>query len=158
MAPAADLHRRAHISQRSNDAYLDALAAVEDTTPCSKLFHAVSRPVVDRGRRVRALRLGDRDDLALLETVARGEFAVSGFRNRDIRRLLDPAAANASPRDLRRLSAKTSCRLRLLRAHGIIRKVPKTHRYRLTTRGELLTAALFATRSANIKQLLTKVA
>ena len=154
----ADLHRRAQISQRSNDAYLDALAAVEDTTPCSKLFDAVSRPVVDRGRRVRALRLGDRDDLALLEAVARGEFAVSGFRNRDIRRLLDPAAANPSPRDLRRLSAKTSRRLRLLRAHGIIRKVPKTHRYRLTARGELLTAALFATRGANIKQLLAKVA
>jgi len=65
---------------------------------------------------------------------------------------------NASPRDQRRLSAKTSRRLRLLRAHGIIRKVPKTHRYRLTARGELLTAALFATRRANIKQLLDNAA
>jgi len=154
----ADLHRRAQISQRSNDAYLEALAAVEDTTPCSKLFDAVSRPVVDRGRRVRALRLGDPNDIALLEAVARGEFTTSGFRNRDVRRLLDPAAANASPRNLRRLPAKTSRRLRLLRAHRIIRKVPKTHRYRLTTRGELLTTALFATRSSNIKQLLAKSA
>jgi hypothetical protein len=154
----ADLHRRAQLSQRSNEAYLDALAAVDDTTPCSQLFDAVSRPVVDRGRRVRALRLGDRDDLALLQAVAHGEFAVSGFRNRDLRRLLEPTAPSASPREQRRLSAKTSRRLRLLRAHGIIRKVPKTHRYRLTTRGQLLTAALFATRNANIKQLLAKAA
>jgi hypothetical protein len=152
----ADLHRRAQLSQRANDAYLDALAAVDDTTPCSKLFDAVSRPVVASGRRVRALRLADRHDIALLETIARGEFAVSGFRNRDIRRLLHPLPADAAT--LRRLSAKTSRRLRLLRVHGIIRKVPKTHRYRLTTRGNLLTAALFATRRANLNQLLGSAA
>ncbi len=154
----ADLHRRAQVSQRSNDAYLDALAAVDDTIPCSQLFDAVARPVIDRGRRVRSLRLSDRDDIALLEAIARGEFATSGFRNRDIRRLLHPAANNATPREQARLSAKTSRRLRLLRAHGIIRKVPKTFRYRLTPRGELLTAALFATRTANVKQLLAKAA
>jgi hypothetical protein len=154
----ADLHRRAEVSQRSNDAYLDALAAVDDTTPCSLLFDTVSRPVVDHGRRVRAMRLSDSDDVGLLEAISRGEFATSGFRNRDIRSLLHPAAANASTREVRRLASKTSRRLRLLRAHGIIRKVPKTHRYRLTARGELLTTALFATRGANIKQLIANAA
>ncbi|HEY4645677.1 MAG TPA: hypothetical protein VIH25_05300 [Steroidobacteraceae bacterium] len=154
----ADLHRRAQLSQRSNDAYLDALAAVDDTTPCSQLFDPVSRPVVDQGQRVRAMRMGNCDDIALLEAVSRGEFATAGFRNRDIRRLLHPAASNAQPREIRRLAAKTSRRLRLLRAHGVIRKIPKTHRYRLTSRGQLLTAALFATRGANIKQLLDKAA
>jgi len=154
----ADLHRRAQVSQRSNDTYLDALATLDDTTPCSQIFDAVSRPVIDRGRRIRALRLGDRDDLALLEAISRGELATSGFRNRDIRHLLHPDAVSSSPRDVRRFSAKTSRRLRLLRAHGIIRKVPRTFRYRLTTRGQLLTAALFATRTANIKQLLAKAA
>jgi hypothetical protein len=154
----ADLYRRAQVSQRSNDAYLDALAAVDDTTPCSQIFDAVSRPVIQDGRRVRALRLGDRSDIALLEAVARGEFAAAGFRNRDIRQLIHSAPKNVTPRDLRRLSAKTSRQLRLLRAHGVIRKIPKTHRYRLTERGQLLAAALFATRTANIKQLLAQAA
>ena len=155
----ADLHRRAKVvSQRSNDAYLDALATVEDTTPCSHLFDAVSRPVVNRGRRTRAMRLGDHEDLALLEAISRGEFATAGFRNRDIRRCLHPASANATPRDIRRLAARTSRRIRLLRAHGIIHKVPKTFRYRLTERGHLLTAALFATRTCNVKELLAKAA
>ncbi|MGH8568332.1 MAG: hypothetical protein ACREXU_10015 [Gammaproteobacteria bacterium] len=154
----ADLHRRAQLSQRSNDAYLDALAAVEDTTPCSQIFDAVSRPVTENGRRIRALRLGDPGDIALLEAVARGEFATAGFRNRDIRLLIHPAPKNPTERDVRRLSAKTSRQLRLLRAHGIIRKIPKTHRYRLTERGQLLTTALFATRTANIKQLLAEAA
>lgn len=150
----ADLHRRAQLSQRSNDTYLDALAAVEDKTPCSKLFDAVSRPTLDGNRRVRALRLADADDIALLEAVSRGEFATAGFRNRDIRALIHPTAKSPSPRDRRRLSAKTSRQIRLLRAHGVIKKIPKTHRYRLTPNGQLLTAALLATRRANIKALL----
>ncbi len=155
---AADLHRRAQVSQRSNDAYLDALAVVDDATPCSEIFDAVSRPVIQDGRRARGLRLGDPGDIALLETVARGEFATAGFRNRDVRRLIHPLPKNPTDRDFRRRSAKTSHQLRLLRAHGVIRKIPKTHRYRLTQRGQLLAAALFATRNANIKQLLAEAA
>jgi hypothetical protein len=154
----ADLHRRAEISQRSNERYLDALAAVDDTTPCSQLFDTVARPVFDNGRRFRALRIGDPEDLALLRVIARGEFATAGFRNRDLRHRLYPSLSASSPAEHRRLSAKISRKLRLLRAHGIIKKIPRTHRYQLTERGRLLTAALSATREANIQQLLHQAA
>jgi hypothetical protein len=60
--------------------------------------------------------------------------------------------------EARRLSAKIGRQLRLLRAHGIIRKISKSHRYRLTAKGHLLTAALFAARDASIKQLLANAA
>lgn len=150
----ADLHRRAQLSQRSNDAYLDALATVDDSTPCAKLFDAVASPVSHNQRRVRALRLADPHDLALLQAVSRGEFAIAGFRNRDIRRLIDPSPASPGSPDLRRLCAKTSRQLAILRAHGLVTKIPKTHRYRLTPKGQILTAALFATRRASVKQLL----
>lgn len=154
----ADLHRRAQVSQRANDSYLDALASVADTTPCSQIFDPVSRPVMNHGHRTRALRIGDPHDIALLQAISRGEFACSGFRNRDVRLLLHPESRNASTSDVRRLAAKTSRRLRMLRDHGIVRKVQKTHRYRLTKKGQLLTAALFATREAHIKQLLVDAA
>jgi hypothetical protein len=154
----ADLHRRAEVSQRSNDAYLEALAATADTTPCAQLFDAVSRPVRYRDRRVRPLRLGDPEDIALLAAISRGEFATAGFRNRDLRALLFPTRSPRTDAETRRLSARTSRRLRLLRAHGVISKVPHTHRYRLTQRGHLLTAALSATRAADIHQLIAKAA
>jgi len=154
----ADLHRRAALSQRSNERYLDALAAVDDTTPCAHLFDALARPVLDGGRRYRALRIGDADDLAILKAISRGEFATAGFRNRERRHLLYPEASAAVPADPRRLSAKISRKLRLLRAHGLIKKIPRTHRYQLTERGPLLTAALHATRDASIKQLLREAA
>jgi hypothetical protein len=95
----------------------------------------------------------------LLQAISRGEFATAGFRNRDLRHLLYPSARRSSPAEVRRLCARISRKLRLLRAHGVIKKIPKTHRYRLTERGQLLTAApaaLFAARDANVKQLLSK--
>jgi hypothetical protein len=154
----ADLHRRAEVSQRSNERYLDALAAVDDTTPCSHLFDAVARSVAEDGRRFRALRIGDADDLALLQAISRGEFATAGFRNRDVRALLHPGDSTLPSADQRRISAKVGRQLRLLRAHGLVKKVPRTLRYMLTERGRLLTAALRATRDANIKQLLREAA
>jgi hypothetical protein len=154
----ADLHRRAEVSQRSNERYLDALAAADDSTPCARLFDAVSRPVIHDGKRYRALRIGNLDDLSILQAIARGEFATAGFRNRDLRVRLYPLSSQAPASERRRHSASISRRLRILRAHGLIRKVQKTHRYMLTKRGQLLTSALQATREATIKQLLETAA
>lgn len=155
----ADLYRRAEVSQRSNDTYLDALSAMSDTTPCSRIFDAVCRPVISsQGRRVRALRLADPDDIALLEAITHGEFAISGFRNRDIRRLLHPKAWSLPHADQRRLAAQITRLFNILRAHGLIQKIHKTTRYRLTISGHLLTAALFATRNADVNQLMAKAA
>lgn len=154
----ADLHRRAEVSQRANERYLEALATVEDNTPCSQIFDAVAKPVLEGKRRSRALRIGDPADLAILQTVARGEFATAGFRNRDLRLLLHPASAKADAAEQHRVSAKVGRQLRLLRAHGLIRKVQKTHRYVLTPKGHLLTAALWATRDANLKKLVANAA
>jgi len=118
----------------------------------------VARPVTEAGRRLRALRLSDPADVALLTAISRGEFAVAGLRNRDLRAILYPAATDAPADVLRRSSARVSRQLRLLRAHGILRKVPKTHRYVLTAKGRLLTSALFAARQSNVRELLATAA
>lgn len=151
----ADLHRRAAVSQRANERYLDALAAVDDSTPLHQLLDQVGRRVRYRGRPVRALRIGDAQDLALLRAISRGEFALAGFRNADLRRLL---YSGKSPVPTRRLSARVSRQLRLLRAHRVIKKLSKTHRYQLTKRGRLLCTALFAAREATVEKLVGSAA
>jgi hypothetical protein len=93
-----------------------------------------------------------------MKAISRGEFATVGFRNRDVRAILHPGASTLPHADLRRISAKVGRQLCLLRAHGLVKKVPRTLRYLLTERGRLLTAALRATRDANIKQLLREAA
>lgn len=154
----ADLHRRAALSQRANERYLDALAVVDEPRRCAAVFDTVAKPIVDGSRRFRAIRIGAPDDLALLRATARGEFATAGFRNRDIRRHLHPRADTLTVAEQRRLSASISRKLRLLRAHGLIKKVPRSHRYQLTAKGNLLTAALFATRDASVADLLSRAA
>jgi hypothetical protein len=155
----ADLHRRAQVSQRANERYLDALASVDDSTSVAELLDRVSRRTSYHGRRVRALRIGDPQDIALLAAISRGELTTAGFRNRDLRRLLHPTAErNLSAAQIRRLSARISRQLRLLRAHRIIRKLPNSHRYQLTAKGRLITAALFAARQASLKNLLAAAA
>ena len=44
-------------------------------------------------------------------------------------------------------------RLRLLRAHGLIKKVLITHRYALTKKGRAVVVALNAARNASPRQL-----
>jgi len=154
----ADLHRRAEVSQRANDTYLDALSAVDDTSPLSAIFDQVARPVTKAGRRTRALRIGDPSDVALLKAISRGEFATAGFRNGDLQRLLHPVRRDPGPAARRKLVSKIGRQLRLLRAHGIIRRVQRSYRYVLTPKGHLLSAALFAARAATTKQLLRDAA
>ena len=58
-----------------------------------------------------------------------------------------------TPAERRRRSARTSRQLRMLRAHGLIKKVAKTHRYQLTDLGRLAITALLAARQADTTKL-----
>lgn len=139
----ADLHRRAQVSQGANDRYAAALAAVEIKRRLGEIGAPICKPVRWNGTRFRALRPFAPDDHALLAAVADGAFALNGLRNRDLLAKLHPG--EHSPRHRRRLANRISRKLRLLRAHGILRKVPRTHRYIVTPRGrEILTAFLHA--------------
>jgi hypothetical protein len=147
----ADLYRRAEVCQRANERYLETLAAVEGKTPLGTLVAEVCRPTTWKGKRVRALQpLGQ--DAALLEAVYRGEFTVNGLRNRDLRPLLY-GARKVPATEARRQSAAVTRKLRLLRAHGLIHKVAKTHRYQLSDKGREIIAALLAARQADTAKL-----
>jgi hypothetical protein len=148
----ADLHRRAEVSQAANDRYLQALASVEDTTSLGELAARLCRPVRHNGRRVRALNPHAPADAALLTAISRGEFTLNGFRNRDLRALLFNQAP-AAKSDRHRQAAAVSRKLLLLRAHHLIRKVPRTHRYHLTKAGRIAVTALIAARNANTQEL-----
>jgi hypothetical protein len=148
----ADLHRRAEVSQAANSRCLDAMADVKDTTPLHQLVEPLCQRVNFKGRPARALNPLSESDAALLSHVARGEFILNGFRNRDIRSFLFPAAS-PDPAEQRRQSAKATRLIRLLRAHGLIHKIPKTHRYQLSPRGRTAISALLAARQADIVKL-----
>jgi len=76
--------------------------------------------------------------------VLRGEHQINGFRNRDIQAVLFPTRVQGETEPQRR-TAHVSRLLHLLRAHGFIAKIPRAHRYRVTTKGEaVMSAAIYA--------------
>lgn len=148
----ADLHRRAEVSAKATERYLDAFAAVEEDTTLEELVQRLGQPRRWRQRRVRALHLFSPGDRELLQAVNRAEFSLNGFRNRDLRPLFF-AGEPKTKREARRRAAWVSRRIRLLRAHGLVQKVQATHRYQLTDMGrKAITAVLTALRST-VKQL-----
>jgi hypothetical protein len=94
------------------------------------------------------------EEQRLLQAVNRGEFALNGFRNRDIQALLlAPSDHPLDAKEKRRRSAAISRRLRILRAHGLIRKIPKTHRYQLTDPGRLAISAILTVQQTSLRTL-----
>jgi len=149
----ADLHRRAEVSQKANDRYRDALSTVDDSTRLSELIRKLEKPCPFGKRRIRALHPFSAEDHTLLNAVNHGEFAINGLRNRDLQTLLFKPDASLSPTEKRRRSARVSRQLRLLRAHGLIQKVPRTHRYQVTPTGRLSITAVLTADRASLSQL-----
>jgi hypothetical protein len=152
----ADARRRAELSQQAAERYLEALAAVEAPTPLKALTAELSRGVRWGKQRVRGLRLLEEQDEKLLAIVGRGEFLINGFRNKDLQQAWF-GEASADPQERKRRSGQITRKLRLLRAHGLIQKLPHTHRYLVSEKGRTVIAALLAAGNANIAQL-TKAA
>jgi len=151
----ADLPRRAEVSHRANERYLQALANASGAIPLFRSVERACKPIVRDGRRYRALNPRSPEDAKLLQIINRGEFVLNGFRNRDIRVLYFQGRCHSS--QLKRRVGQMTRRLRLLRAHGFIQKVSGTHRYVLTPHGRTAITALLSARKADVEQL-TKMA
>jgi hypothetical protein len=147
----ADLHRRVELSKKAGERYLDSFAAVDDDTTLQELIARLQTHTLWHGHRVRALR-PFADDTALLAAVTRNQFTMSGFRNRDLQAIFFPVPA-ATPREARRRSSWVTRKLRLLRAHGVITKIPGTHRYQLRPAARKATTAILTALRATIRQL-----
>ncbi len=138
----ADLRRRAEASRAANGRYLEALAVVGERTPSRKILDDVSRRIELNGLSYRALRPITTQETELFRAVLRGENQLQGLRNEDLRRHLYPNCED-DERARKKASARTSRQLRLLRAHGLVFKVPKTYYYRATKKGhEVMSTAL----------------
>lgn len=147
-----DLERRVEISRAANQRYLEALAVVDVPSPAHVLLDGVSQPVTKDRRPYRALRPVSPAEAALFAAVLRGEFLLQGFTHRDLREQLE-SGPRTDPGERRRASGRTTRRLRLLRAHGLIRKVSGTRYYRVTSKGQQIMTTALKLRDADVAKL-----
>jgi hypothetical protein len=145
-----DIGRRAEISRAANERYLQALGVVGEPSVTHRVLDPVSHRVTRDGRPYRPLRPITPEDSRLFEVVLRGEFAIRGFENKDLRRHLLPATHRMGPDARRKASGRVTRWLRLLRAHRLIRKVPGTRYYRVTEKGYHVMSTALTIRSSDL--------
>ena len=149
----ADAWRRAELSQQANERYLEALAAATEPTPLGTLSQPLCRRVRYHGHSVRALNPLAADDAALLAIDrTAGSSCITGLRNRDLRRLLYPAASDAADATAgARGRSRVSCGC--CGRTGSCAKCRTRHRYFLTPKGRVVVAALLAAHQADMATL-----
>jgi hypothetical protein len=130
------------IGFQANRRLLDVQRITHDCALGDTAFQQLQRPGRVGGQRVPALRFGDSRIQALLSVLVVFRLLPEGFSHRDVREHLAPLLG-VPPRKL--TSGKIGYDLRRLRLHGMIKRVPRTHRYRPTPLG--FRTALFFTRA-----------
>ena len=124
----------AELFEAANRRYLKFLSALDDPTAGLAEVERVGRPVRRANRNHRGLNLFAGDDLDLIVALVRGEHAITGVRNADLRTRLG------------RPSSQVSRMLRRLRLHGLIKKVGRTYKYYITALGRRVAAAALCLR------------
>lgn len=132
----ANLGSYQSVCRASNDRYLNALAVVEDPTPAYQQVADLTESKVHQGRRYAGFNPGRKADIHLFRAVLSGEHELRGFRNSDIRHQLHSITRD-KVQDRRQANA-VSRQLRRLHVRGLIAKIPRTHRWRVTERGRSL--------------------
>ena len=126
----------------ANRRLLDVQRLDHDPIHADTALSAVTAPVTTTtGTRVPGLRLGQQRSHALLTALMMFRLQPHGFTNRDLRALT--AQLRGLPDDAVSTGQMTYD-LRRLRLHGLIERVPHTHRYRVTDTG--LPIAIFLAR------------
>ena len=128
------------VAQAANGRYLEALAVVEDPQPTYRRVEELAQPKVQSGRSYAGFNPARQQDVELFRAVLAGGSALQGFRNADVRRTLFGEARQQSRR--RREAAAVGRRLKRLHVRGLIAKVPRSRRWRVTAKGQSLLGAV----------------
>ena len=127
---------------QANRHLLEVERLSHDCAVGEEIMHQLNRPLEVNGQRTSALRTTDLRVLALWHILVWFRLLPCGFSNRDLR---EQVAVLTGQMPTTISQCRMTYDLRRLRLHGMIARIPKTHRYRVTPFG--LRAALFFTRA-----------
>jgi hypothetical protein len=121
---------------------LEVETITHDSLLAEETLQQLQRPRTVEGQRVAALRLADPTVRALWQPMLLFELLPAGFSNRQLRTYLAQFLGLPVGQFTQ---GRMSYHLRRLRLHGVIERIPQSHRYRLTDFG--LRTAMFSTRA-----------
>jgi hypothetical protein len=152
----ADTTLRVEASKQAIDRFTEQMSAFEEKSSLGELLSGVSSPFKKKSKRIRALDVFGKD-MELLRAISDPSFDVHAITNTKLQKTLK-GTAWAKNMAGSQLSGRITRHLRLLREHGLIRKLPKQRKYVLTDKGRKITAALDAALSTSVEGLLSLAA
>ena len=120
------------IGFQANRRLLDVQRISHDCRIGEDAFRRVNEPTVTDGQRASALRFADPLVQALFAALLVFRLLPRGFSNRELRNHWAPLIGK-TPQSI--TPGQMTYHLRRLRLHGLIERVPKSHRYRVTDSG-----------------------
>lgn len=116
----------------ANRRYLQFISAIEDKSVGINKLNKIATTVVENNRSYKGFNFFDEDDQLLFEAIACGEFNISGFQNKHLRRKFSG-----------KTSAQISRLLKRLYTHGLIKKIAGTYKYYISKLGiQIITMGL----------------
>jgi len=108
----------------SNKRYMDFISAFDNKNAGIKRLQKITESKEINNRKYKGLNFFSKNDLKILMSIIRGEFNISGFRNKDLRRFI-AFKSNKISRVLKRLWS-----------HGLIEKAGNSYKYYVTKLGK----------------------
>jgi len=139
----SNLYRYAEVGQQANQRYLEHLAQAKLKRKAIPHLDALCRSHTQNGKRFAGFNPLQEADRDLFAAVLAGEFALNGFRNRDLCAKLYAQPA-ASDKEGRQRCTRMSRLIAKLRGHGLVAKVKDARLYRITKLGSQVLFAVLS--------------
>jgi predicted transcriptional regulator len=111
----------------SNKRYLQFVSAFDNKEAGRKRLDKITKPIQENNRSYKGFNFFSREDMSLLFAILRGEYNISGFRNKDLRMRLPKFNTGKISRLIKRLNI-----------FGLIKKAGNTYKYYMTKLGKEL--------------------
>lgn len=133
------LPRFAQVARSANHHYLTALSVVNDPAPAQQLLRLCTSRVQHHQRSYRGFNPAAQEDIALFKALLQGQHHLHGFRNATVRAVLYPSAPS-DRQTQRRLAARVHRFLKRLHVRGLIARIPRSRRWRVSPNGHAFMA------------------
>ena len=131
----------------ANQRYLKLISSIATPEVSVEKLQHLAETKTENNHRYKGFNLFSEEDTCLFRTLSQGEFAISGFTNKQLRLSFTKKSANQVTRLISRL-----------RAHGIIKKVGKCYKYYLTDLGRQWTTTALKLREIVVIPILAQPA
>jgi predicted transcriptional regulator len=109
----------------SNRRYMEFISAIESKNLGRKRLDKISQSKSDENRNYKGFNFFDPKDVSILLAILKGEFNISGFQNKNLRKILPTMNGGQISRLIKRM-----------KVHGLIKRVAKTYKYYVTKLGQ----------------------